>query len=214
MKITKYEHSCVLIEDANNDTNILVDPGIQAWQSGKVDLTKLPELKYIVVTHLHGDHLAETFVNALVERFPEAQWIAPSDAHALLQGFGVARLTNKSVYNLDVLEVDHAKVVPFGVACKNLRVHYGEQLTIVGDTLDIPESKPVLLLPVQAPWGTTVNALEVALQLKPKYVLPVHDWMWRGEWKAGVYDRFENVLGEQNVKFLKPQNGQTIEINL
>jgi L-ascorbate metabolism protein UlaG (beta-lactamase superfamily) len=214
MKLTKFEHSCVLIEDTENDINILVDPGIFAWQSGNVDVAKLPQLNYIVVTHLHGDHLAEPFVRALVERSPDVQWIAPSDAQESLKGFGVTKVTNQSLDKLEVSEAEHAKVIPFGVACNNLRVDYDNKLTIVGDTHDISDTKDILLLPVQAPWGTTVEGLELGLKLKPKYILPVHDWMWRDEWKANVYDRFEAVLAEQDTKFIKAVNGQQIEINL
>lgn len=213
MQITKFEHACVLVEDSDQNLNFLVDPGIYAWQSGNVDLSKLPQLDYVIVTHSHGDHMAEPFVKALVEKYPEAQWIAPSDAHEALKQFGVGQVTNQTIDKFVVVDGDHAKVVPFGVACKNLKVDYLDKLSIVGDTLDISESKEVLLLPIQAPWGTTVNALEVAIKLAPKHVVPIHDWMWNAEWKSNVYSRFESVLAEHGIKFIAIENGQPIDLN-
>lgn len=212
MKLTKFEHACVLVED--DDCNFLVDPGSFAWQSGNIDLDVLPDLGYIIVTHIHGDHMAEPFVRALAKKFPDAHWIAPCDTHEILRSFGVTNVNNQSVAEFDVMEANHAKVSPFGKDCKNLRVHYTDKLTIVGDTLEIAESKDVLLLPIQAPWGTTVNALEVVIDLAPKYIIPIHDWMWREQWKMTVYDRFEEALAEKGIKFIKAVNGQQIDLDL
>lgn len=212
MKITKLVHSCVLIEDDGQVA--LCNPGIYSWQSGVVSLDSIPQLDYVVVTHKHADHLGEPFVRALVEKFPEVQWVAPLDSHDELKALGVQNVTEQSVGPVVTKLVDHAKVVPFGVPVQNLIVHWNGKVTDPGDTHDFSETKGVLLLPVQAPWGTTIRAFELGLELKPQYLIPIHDWMWNEEWRNTIYDGLERVFAETDTKFIRPIDGQPIDIAL
>ncbi len=70
MKITKFVHSCLLVEAEGKV--ILVDPGDFSWGSGTFDIVKLNQLDKIVITHEHSDHFCEPFVKALAEKFPAA----------------------------------------------------------------------------------------------------------------------------------------------
>lgn len=212
MKLTKFVHSCILVE--HDDEAVLFDPGIFSWNSGVVDVNSLPSLNVIVVSHKHQDHCFEPFIKALVHKFPEVQWVAPSDAHQDLVSWGVKNVTNQSFGDLEVTEVDHAPVEPFGVQVRDLISHWKGLVTDPGDTHDISETKDVLLLPIQAPWGTTIRAIELVNELSPKYIVPIHDWMWNDEWRENVYKRFEDIFADTKSKFLRPLDGQTLEINL
>jgi L-ascorbate metabolism protein UlaG (beta-lactamase superfamily) len=212
MKITKFTHSCVLVEHV--EKIVLFDPGIFSWQGGQINVDALPELSHVVVTHKHGDHLAEPFAKALAIRFPEVQWIAPSDTWDDLKSWGITKVTNESVDDIQVSEVEHAPVEPFGVQVKNLIINWDKALTNPGDTHDIIHSQLVLLLPIQAPWGTTVRALQLAQELKPKFVFPIHDWMWNESWRENCYDRFEQQLAQNNIIFLRPKDGVTQSIEV
>jgi L-ascorbate metabolism protein UlaG (beta-lactamase superfamily) len=212
MKLTKFVHSCVLVEHDNKA--VLFDPGIFSWGSGTVDVTTLPKLDAIVVSHKHPDHCAEPFVRALVDTFPEAQWIAPSDLHDDLASWGVQYVTNQSTEDVQTVEGSHAPVDPFANQVQNLITHWNGAVTHPGDSHDFSESMDVLLLPVQAPWGTTIKAVNLVLELKPKYILPIHDWMWRDEWRESSYDRFEQLFADTPTTFLRPTDGQSIEVEL
>ena len=65
MRVTKYEHSCVLVEDG--DVRILTDPG--ELTHGFVNLTGLSA---ILVTHQHFDHIDLARIVPLLERNPAA----------------------------------------------------------------------------------------------------------------------------------------------
>lgn len=212
MKITKFVHSCILVE--HNGTSILFDPGIFSWQSGVIDIAQLPNLDAVVVSHKHPDHMGEPFVRALIEKYPEVQWFAPSDAHEDLKTWGAHTVTNQSVGDLVVVEQDHAPVAPVGVPVRNLITHWHDVITHPGDTHDFDAPKDILLLPIQAPWGTTVRAFELVQELRPKYVLPIHDWMWNDEWRERMYDRLGAMLDGTATTFLRPVNGQPIEVDL
>lgn len=210
MKITKLVHSCVLLED--NGKAVLLNPGIYSWQSGIIDVAKLPKLDAIVVTHKHSDHLGAPFVKALVAAQPDVQWFAPADAHEQLTELGVKYVTDQSSNDIQVTTVPHAKVEPFGSPVQNLIVNCFGKVTDPGDTHDFNETKDVLLLPVQAPWGTTIRAFELGLELKPKYIIPIHDWMWNDEWRKTIYDGLERVFANTETKFLRPTDGEATEI--
>lgn len=212
MKLTKFVHSCVLVEHSGKA--VLFDPGMFSWDSGTVDLSVLPGLDTVVVSHKHPDHFYEPFVKELIRKFPDAQWAAPLDTHADLQSWGAKKITNQSVDDLDINEIEHAVVEPFGIQVHNLITHFMDLVTHPGDTHNFTETKDILLLPVQAPWGTTIRAIELANQLKPKYILPIHDWMWNNDWRENAYNRFENLFANSVTTFLRPVDGQSIEVSL
>lgn len=210
MKLTKFVHSCVLLED--DGKTALFNPGVYSWQSGLVDVLSLPKLDGVAVTHKHPDHLSPDFVKAIVAAQPDVQWFAPADAHEDLRAMGVKNVTDQSMGDFEVKTVPHAQVEPFGVQVDNLIVHWNGKVTDPGDTHDFSETKDVLLLPVQAPWGTTIRAFELGLELKPKYLVPIHDYMWVDDWRNVVYDRLEQVFAETQTKAIRPESGKTIEI--
>ena len=212
MKLTKFVHSCVLVE--HEGKTVLFDPGVFSWNSGLIKVDSLPSLDAIVVSHKHADHCGEAFTRALVEAFPSTQWFAPQDAHEVLASWGVQDISNESRGNVNLTEGNHAPVDPFAEQVQNLVTHWEDLVTHPGDTHDFTETKDVLLLPIQAPWGTTVRAVKRALELKPKYVLPIHDWMWRDEWRETSYDRLEQLFAESPITFLRPIDGQPIEVNI
>jgi L-ascorbate metabolism protein UlaG (beta-lactamase superfamily) len=210
MKLTKFAHSCVLLEDG--DKAVLLDPGSFSWD--KVDVDSLPALRAVVVTHKHPDHMAEPFVRALVARFPDVQWIAPPDAHEELKSYGVQKVSDQSSGDVVVTVGKHAPVEPFGNQVQNLQVHWNNMVTSPGDSHDIPETRAVLLLPSTAPWGTTIHAIEVATALKPQYIVPIHDSLLDAQWRGYVNDRLEAVFKDRDITFLKPVDGQPIDIQV
>jgi len=213
MKLTKFVHSCVLVEDQGNG-NILFDPGAFSWVSGLIDLAKFPKLDFIIVSHKHPDHFNEDFALQIIQTFPDASWIVPSDLVDEVKKLGVKNVSNMSSEKIELFEVEHAKVSPFGQPVKNIITNSFGKITHPGDTHQIIESKDMLFMPFQAPWGTTINAIELVLKLKPNFVLPIHDWMWNDQWRNTCYDRFQAIFDQEGIRFLRPTNGQSIEIEM
>lgn len=212
MKLTKFVHSCVLVESENG--NVLFDPGIFSWDSGVVAVDKLPQLDGVVVSHSHPDHCAEPFARALAVKYPQIQWFAPEDTHEALKSWGVLHVSSTSLDNFQVTQGDHAPVEPVGKQVQNLQTNWDGLITHPGDSHDIKRTNKVLLMPFQAPWGTTIKAVEVVLSLKPQYVLPIHDWMWNDTWRQTMYDRFEGIFKDTGTTFLRPVDGQPIQVDV
>lgn len=213
MNITKYHHACLLVETPEKVA--IFDPGNFSWQSGLFSVDALERLDYIVITHEHPDHFEPAFVRALKDKFPEATVVATKSIVAWLAEMGITKNVSDQS-NDDVVVFSrkpHADLSPIGLLpAEHIAVHYLNHLTHCGDRHDIEESKAVLALPVTAPWGSTSRAAAMALELKPKTIIPIHDWLWRDEFRVGMYDRLEAFFKEHEIRFVKPVGGEPFEV--
>jgi L-ascorbate metabolism protein UlaG (beta-lactamase superfamily) len=210
MKITKYVHSCLLVEDGNEV--VLVDPGVMSWGSGLVDLKKWPKIDEIAITHEHGDHFHMPFVKAVLERWGRVRIVTNPSVKALLAKEGITSRVETGNTDLIVqTPLAHAKL-GWGPAPANNMLRIMRDLTHPGDSHNAPESSRILALPITAPWGSTTRALEMAFQLKPEVVIPIHDWMWLDEARADMYARVEKFFADQGIKFIKAVDGKVFEV--
>jgi L-ascorbate metabolism protein UlaG (beta-lactamase superfamily) len=212
MKITKLVHSCLLVEmpEPVNRT-VLFDPGVMST----VDADSLQYLDDIVITHSHGDHLNVDVVKQLVQKFPEVRILAPAEVVEQLKGEGIAA-TTEPPEGMVLFTSPHENVEPLFPIPEQIGVHYLDKLSHPGDGLSFSETKEILALPVQAPWqkGTPVDALQKALELKPKYIIPIHDWHWRDEARESTYDNLEKAFAKEGITFLKAKNGEAIVLDI
>jgi len=210
MKLTRFGHSCVLVETYDQGRQVaLFDPGV--WSD--VSVEKLDQLDEIYITHDHADHCDVQLIVELRSKFPDAQIITTSEVAAELTKHGVPATDMPSGSSRFFASV-HEVIEPFGgKPPRQIGVHYLEAYTHPGDSLSFGESCAVLALPVTGPWGTTRDALALAIRLKPRYVLPIHDWFWHDEARAWAYGRLKEVLAEQGIEFLSLLPGETHEIS-
>lgn len=211
MKITKLGHSCLLVEmpEPVNRT-ALFDPG--TWS--KVDVESLEFLDDIFVTHVHPDHMDVDLIIHLVQKFPKVHVLAPPEAAEKLVAAGVTQAGSVPPEGVRLFQAPHESVEPLGEAAQEHGIHYLETLSHPGDSHHFAETAPILALPVVGPWGTTWNALKLALELKPKYVIPIHDWFWHDAARDWHYGVFEQVLKEQGITFIKPVNGEPLVLDV
>lgn len=209
MKITKLVHSCLLVE--TTDRIALFDPGSMST----VDVDSLNALNDIIITHKHGDHFDLELVKCLVTRFPDVHITAPDEVVVRLNAESVPA-TSAAGDGIAFFDSPHAAVRPImeGELPQEIGIHYLGQLTHPGDSHSFHETKAILALPVQAPWGSTVDALRVALELKPRYVIPIHDWHWRDEARESLYNRMGQVFAERGITFIHAVNGEPFTIDL
>lgn len=212
MKITKFVHSCLLVEmpEPVNRT-ALFDPGTMSEEA--LDVDALEYLDDIIITHKHNDHLSMDLIKKLVAKFPEVRITAPQEVVDQLKEQGIAA-TSQLSDGITFFEAPHESVAPMFPDCQEIGVHYLDTLSHPGDSHSFHETKAVLALPVQAPWGSTVNAVNLALELKPRYIVPIHDWHWRDEARQQSYDSLEKLFQEHNITFLKMETGQPVVLDV
>lgn len=212
MKITKLAHSCLLVEmPAPVNRTVLFDPGMFSVEA--VQAASLKYLDDIVITHEHFDHFDEELVASLAKQFPEVRILAPQAVVDRLQALGVAANIVASE-GLEVFEAPHESLEPMGQTPQAIGVHYLGCLTHPGDSHHFSQSKAILALPVTAPWGSTVNAVKLATELKPKVVIPIHDHIWRDDWRQKMYGSLAQYFEGLGIEFIQPVNGQSFVLDL
>jgi L-ascorbate metabolism protein UlaG (beta-lactamase superfamily) len=196
MKITKFGHCCLLIEE--NGARILTDPG-------NYNATPHPgDLDAILLTHEHQDHVHVESLREVILENPKATVYTHVGVGKILED---AALTYTIINDGEEVEVKGIPVASFGTehACicqglpnvQNTGFYIANKLFYPGDAFHNP-NKPieVLALPVAGPWMKLEEAIDYAKAIKPKVVFPVHDGMLRQEHQLGPTRRIPKMMLE------------------
>lgn len=210
MKITKLVHSCLLVEMP--DRTALFDPG----NMSEVDVDSLQWLDDIFITHKHADHMDVALIKQLREKFPDVRITAPADATEDLRQAGVSDVQTEPPEGVSFFDAPHEAIRPYMDADppQELGYHYLGKLSHPGDSHSFSETMPILALPMQAPWGSTVDAVKLALELKPRYIVPIHDWHWSDAARTSAYDKLEKLFAENGITFLKLETGKPVVVGV
>lgn len=212
MKITKFEHSCLLVEMSSPlNRTTLFDPGMMS--EAVLDVESLEYLDDIVITHAHGDHLSVKLVKKLVAKFPAVHITAPPEVVDQLEKEDIQADSEESD-GIKFFNSPHESVAPLFPQPDQVGVHYLDTLSHPGDSHSFLESKKILALPITGPWGSTVKAVNLALELKPQYILPIHDWHWRDEAKQQMYGSLQKLFGSHDIQFIALKNGEPVILDV
>jgi L-ascorbate metabolism protein UlaG (beta-lactamase superfamily) len=212
MKITKFVHSCLLVEmpEPVNRT-ALFDPGMMS--AAPLKGHDFQYLDDIIITHTHGDHFDPGTIKWLLEKFPEVRITAPTEVVEALDKEGI-KATDQPSDGIVFFDSPHESIRPVfdSDPPQEIGVHYLDMLSDPGDSHSFSETKPILALPVQAPWGSEVNAIKLGLELKPQHILPIHDWHWNDDARQAEYERMEKIFASQGINFHKLETGVPVVI--
>lgn len=212
MKITKFVHSCLLVETTEpTERTTLFDPG--SMSAAALSQHDLESLDDIVVTHVHSDHFDLPTIKRLVGQFPEVRITSTPEVVEALAEVGITASTEPAE-GMSFFDSPHEQVEPIFPQPQEVGVHYLNKLSHPGDSHSFHETKDILALPITGPWGSTIKAAIIALEMKPKHVIPIHDWHLREESRIMFYDLFEQKLAEQGITFHKMETGVPITIEL
>lgn len=209
MRVTKLVHSCLLVETPEHVA--LFDPGMMSAEA--VNAANIERLDDIIISHEHDDHLDIDLVKQLVDRFPDAVVIAPTSVAQQLEDAGVGCIS-ESTDEVSLFDSPHELGEPLFPTPMQQGAHYIGKLTHPGDSHSFDETMAVLALPVTAPWGATVNAVNLTLRLKPKYVIPIHDWHWSDDAQDIMYENIRQVLARDGIELVMAKNGQPFELEV
>ena len=188
MRITRYGHSCLLVEDS--DARVLLDPG--TLSSG---FEQLRGLTAVLVTHSHPDHLDEPRLRRLLEANPDARLHLDEGSAGRLADLPSVVVHAGDVLDLgvrvDVLGSEHAVIHEDLPRIPNVGYLLGERFFTPGDALTVPEADvEVLGLPTAAPWLKLSEAVGLLRAVAPRRAFPVHDavlatpQIWYGQFAA------------------------------
>lgn len=176
MKITKFGHSCLLIEE--NGVRILTDPGVYSTEQNEVK-----NIDFVLITHEHYDHFYVDSVKAILKNNPQVKILTNKSVGAILekenivfnvvedgQGFDANGVLIETFGNNHALM--HTSIPPI----QNTGYFIANRLFYPGDALTNPGKQvEILALPVVAPWMKLLEGIDYALTIKPKICFPVHE---------------------------------------
>ena len=172
MKITKLEHSGILIE---KDGKLLVfDP---AEFTKKIP--KLDNVAAVVITHKHSDHFQPEVLAKIVGDNSGAKILTTSEVGALVENSIVVKAGDHyeiGEFNLDFFGKDHSAIVPGQIPCENIGVVVDGNIVNPGDSFDLPSTNTkVLFVPTAAPWLKISESMDFIRRAAPELVVPIHD---------------------------------------
>ncbi len=211
MRITKFGHSCLLVEEGN--ARILLDPGSYST------LPELENIDAILITHEHQDHFDVPSIKKVLENNPEARIFTNSDIVAKLAAENIKALVLEDAQSTDVKGVrvegfgtQHALIHPEIPRPKNTGYMVADKLFQPGDSFFVP-SKPVeiLALPVVAPWSKISEVVDCLQAIKPRVAFPIHDAFL----KAGAHPFYklpQMFAEKQNTQWVVLIEGEAIDV--
>lgn len=222
MKISKFIHSCLLVEKGAD--KILFDPGKFSFVEGAVQPEQFQNLSAIILTHRHPDHLDDNALAAIVKNNPSATVLANTEIQEQLKGIGITATKfedgqrSLGSFQLAAFDAPHANILnaapPQNTAylVDEIFLHPGDSFAA---SLTAQKRTRVLALPVMAPWTTELQVAEFALNMSPQQIIPIHDGFAKDFFLEIRYDNYTKYFKQHSIEFQwmnKPGDFLEVEI--
>ncbi|MBE1486978.1 MBL fold metallo-hydrolase [Plantactinospora soyae] len=176
MRLTKYGHACVRVEE--DGAVLVIDPGTLT-ERGALD-----GVDAVLITHEHADHLdVDALADALGKRPSVTVYTHPDVASKLDALDGVVR----TVQSGDSFEAAgfavrayggwHAVIHPDLPRVVNLGFLVNDSVYHPGDSFDVPEGAQVdtLFVPISGPWLKVSESVDFVRAVNPRRAYALHD---------------------------------------
>jgi len=95
---------------------------------------------------------------------------------------------------------------------ENIMVTIFGKLANPGDSHHFETKAEILALPIIAPWGSTTDAINLALKLHPKIIIPIHDWLYKDRVRQMMYQRLAEFFNPKGIDFKAIETGEMTEV--
>lgn len=219
MTITKYIHSCLLLDKAGHQ--LLFDPGKFSFVEGLVKPDTFAGVSYIIITHDHPDHLDVDALQRIVQLSGAEVWSTEEVARKLESvdiavnliptgdfQLGPFALTAIEVLHEPILGDELPKMFAFLIDGKVLNV-----ADSFSDKLLAYTGVDLLALPVTAPFLTELTVAHFAEHMAPRQIIPLHDGYIKPFFVTQRYDNYEPYFKKLGIVFHRlEQPGQSVSV--
>ena len=175
MRVTKYEHATLRIEESGE--GLLIDPG-----SFTTPLDELSNTVAVVITHEHADHWTPEHLDRILRAASGTPIFAPEGVAMAAPDYQITVVAPGDTvtagrFTLRFFGGEHAVIHSSVPAVDNLGVLINDKLYYPGDSYAAPEGVEVdtLAAPLGAPWLKIGDAMDFVLAVKPRRAFGVHD---------------------------------------
>ena len=198
MRLTKFEHAALLLEDSGK--KLFIDPG-----SFTSPLTDTANTAAVVITHDHADHWTPEQLNRVLELNADVPIFAPEGVARAAADFDITVVhagdtVEAGPFTLRFFGGRHAVIHESIPVVDNLGVLVNDELYYAGDSFVIPEGVEldVLAVPAGAPWMKVAETIDYVLATKPKRSFSTHEM---------VLSRAGKDLSNSRIAWATEQNG-------
>jgi L-ascorbate metabolism protein UlaG (beta-lactamase superfamily) len=212
MKLTKFEHSAMVVEISGD--KLVIDPG-----SFTTPITDLTRVVAIVITHEHPDHWTPEQLTWLLKDNPDVRIFAPAGVVAAASGFDITTVAPGETVEVEPFTLQffggkHAQIHASIPLVDNVGVLVNDVLYYGGDSFTIPEGIAVdtLAVPAGAPWLKIGEVMDYVLAIAPKRSFPVHEMLLSTAGKGMSNARIDAVTKAGGGEFFPLEPGQTLDL--
>ena len=136
MKLTKYEHACMVIE--KGDELLVIDPG-----GYTMPLTDLRKVVAVVITHEHADHWTAEQLTRILGNNPKARLLGPSGVAVAASDFDIEVVAHGDTVTVESFELKffgekHAVIHESIPVIDNVAVLVNNTFYYAGDSYTVP----------------------------------------------------------------------------
>ncbi len=219
MKLTKFSHSCVRLEQ---DGSVLVlDPGAFSEIEEALDGADA-----VLVTHEHPDHIdVDRVVPVLAAHESLELWAPQGVADAVVQGLGdtagvrIHAVTGGEEFSAAGFAVrtfggQHALIHPLIPLISNVGFLVEGSVYHPGDSFIVPDGIDVgtLLVPVHAPWSKLAEVVDFVASVRAPRAFQIHDALLNETGLGMVEGHVSRLGGRYGTSFRHLALRETVEL--
>jgi L-ascorbate metabolism protein UlaG (beta-lactamase superfamily) len=207
VRVTKFEHSCLQIEDGGR--RCFIDPG-----KFTTPITDAAQVDLVAITHEHDDHWTPEQLRRLAERSPGLTVVTTPATAAKIHEAEIEGIRNVIIgkpgatYEVGAFKIacyggKHAEIHSSIPIIDNLGVVINGQLAYGGDAYDLPAGEiAALAVPAYGPWMRMAESMDLLATVKPKRAFAVHEMLLAMPGKQLAAARFAEVAEHVGTEFL------------
>jgi L-ascorbate metabolism protein UlaG (beta-lactamase superfamily) len=211
MKLTKFEHACLVI-DKSNET-LVIDPG-----AFTMPLTDLRNVVAIVITHEHADHWTPEQLDRILAMSPDAKIYGPEGVAIAASAYPIVVVRQGDIviaggFKLGFFGEKHAVIHSSFPVIDNVGVIVDDTLFYPGDAFTVPDQAVDLLaVPVGAPWLKIGEVMDYVAAVKPRRSFPTHEMVLSVIGKTMANERVGAVTAEGGGEFFALEPGESLDL--
>lgn len=211
MKLTRYSHACMVLED--NGQKFVIDPG-----NSVKNIDDITNVVAVFVSHEHPDHFFPANLENIVSANPDVDiFSTKAVADAFGKNVTVVSENDQHItgpFQLQFTGKKHALAHPdWDLGMENRGVIVNNSFYYGGDSFTLP-NKPIKVLaaPLAYAWAPMEKIMNYVAQVQPEICIPVHDINLSSDGIAVAHHWLKLLCDREGITFHPLRPGESIDI--